>query len=106
MENRNKIAIAIVIVLIVAFIVSMATQDNRRWNNGECPDCGEHWELIKEVPGHGANESAEIWQCTNCHKTITLGASGSIKTMLYICLGCLGIGVIYIIKTKINKKGE
>ena len=76
MKLKEKIAIAIVIVLVVAFIISVATQDSRRWNDGVCPDCGEHWEFVKEIPSHHANEGAEMWQCPNCHKTITLGASG------------------------------
>lgn len=76
MKLKEKIAITIVVILVVAFVISVATQDNRRWNDGVCPDCGEHWELIREVPAHGANESAEIWRCPRCHKTITINKKG------------------------------
>lgn len=101
------IVIAIVLILVVAFVVNVATQDSRRWNDGECPDCGEHWEFLKEVPGHGANEAAEIWRCPHCHKTITLGASKGITTTIYLCLGVsICSGVIYIIKRKENKNGK
>jgi len=98
---KKIIAIIIVLILIIAFIVSVATQDGRRWNNGECPHCGESWELVKEIPGHGANEGAEIWRCPHCHKTITLGTSGSVQTVIYICLG-IGIcsGIVYVIKRR------
>lgn len=105
MEIKKKMAIAIVIILVVAFILNGATQDNRRWNDGKCPDCGESWEFVKEIPSHHANESAEIWQCPRCHKTITLGSSQSIKTMLYICLGIsICSGIVYIIIKKGGKK--
>lgn len=102
---KKIIAIIITVILVVAFIFNAATLDDRRWNDGVCPDCGEHWELIREVPAHGANESAEIWQCPNCHKTITLGASKGVKTMLYICLG-IGIcsSIIYINKKRKEKR--
>lgn len=101
MKTKEKVAIAIVIILVVAFIFNVATQDDRRRNGGVCPDCGTTWELVREVPGHGANESAEIWQCPRCHKTITLGASKGIKTMLYICLGmAICSGIIYVIKRR------
>lgn len=104
MKPKEKIAIAIVIVLVVAFIISVATQDNRRWNDGKCPNCGESWELVKEIPGHGANESAEIWQCGHCHKTITLGASKGVKAIIYICLGIAISGIIYINKNIKRRK--
>ena len=99
MEIKKRIAIAIVITLVVAFVVSVATQDDRRWNDGVCPDCREGWELVKEIPGHGANESAEIWRCPRCHKTITLGTSGSVQATIYICLGiAIFSGIVYVIK--------
>ena len=105
MKLKNTIAIAIVIILVVAFVISVATQDNRRWNDGVCPDCGEHWELIREVPAHGANESAEIWRCPRCHKTITLGTSKGIKTTIYICLGIsICSGIVYINKNIKRKR--
>ena len=105
MKAREKVAIAIIIILVVAFVFHMATLDDHNWNNGECPDCGVAWELIKEVPGHGANEGAEIWQCPNCHKTITLGASKGVKTMIYICLGIsICSGIIYINKKRKEKR--
>lgn len=101
MKAREKVAIAIVIILVVAFVFHMATLDDRNWNNGKCPECGVAWELIKEVPGHGANESAEIWRCPNCHKTITLGASKGAKTIIYICLGiAICSGIVYVIKRR------
>ena len=104
MKLKEKVAIAIVIILVVAFIFNEVTRDGRHWNNGKCPDCGVAWELVKEIPSHHANEGAEIWQCPNCHKTITLGTSKSAKTMIYICLGiAMCSGIVYIIKTK--KKG-
>ena len=104
MELKQKMAIAIVVILAVAFILNVATQDNRRWNDGVCPDCGETWEFEKEIPSHHANEGAEIWRCSNCHKTITLGMSTGAKTMLYICLSIsICSSIVYITKTK--KKG-
>ena len=84
MEIKKKIAIAIVIILVVAFIVSVATQDNRRWNDGVCPECGETWEFEREIPSHHANEGGEVWRCPHCHKTICLGASQVAKTILTI----------------------
>lgn len=104
MKLKEKMAIAIAIILAVAFVFYMATLDDRNWNNGKCPDCGESWELIKEVPGHGANEGAEIWRCPRCHKTITLGTSGSVQTVIYICLGiAICSGIIYVIKRRKTK---
>lgn len=73
--NSKKTTIATVVLIMVAIIILtiLATQDQRRWNNGVCPNCGTAWELIKEVPALHANESAEVWQCPHCHKTITIG---------------------------------
>lgn len=104
MELKQKMAIAIIIVLVVAFIISVATQDGRRWNDGICPNCGEHWEFLKEVPGHGANESAEIWRCPHCHKTITLGTSRTAIVIINITEVFLGIFVgVYIYNNFIKK---
>ena len=94
MKNKEKIAIAIIIILAVAFILNVATQDDRRWNDGVCPDCGANWELVKEIPSHHGNGAAEIWQCPHCHKTITLGGSKEILAWIYIILDttiCVGM---------------
>lgn len=105
MRFGEKIAIVMIIILVVVFIFNVATQDTRRWNNGECPDCGESWELVKEIPSHHGNGAAEIWRCPHCHKTITLGASKEVLGWIYIILDtALCIGVYKIIHKITNNK--
>lgn len=101
----RKIVIGVMIILVVMFIINVITQDSRRWNDGKCPDCGESWEFVKEIPSHHANEGAEIWRCPRCHKTITLGMSKGIKTTIYICLGiAMCSGIVYINKNIKRKR--
>ena len=74
-EDKNMtITIAVIILIVIAFIVSIVLIDkgrtNKLWNNGHCPACGSEWEYEQAV-GHYYS-TCYIYACPKCGKRIEI----------------------------------
>ncbi len=58
-------------ILLLLFFYGLAScsvqADNKIWNNGLCPSCGQHWEFKSATSSKGY-----IYSCDNCHTNIQL----------------------------------
>ncbi|GAG08837.1 unnamed protein product [marine sediment metagenome] len=41
---------------------------------GQCPKCGEQWELIDSTPAATKGEAPDKWECDHCGYTLSLAA--------------------------------
>ena len=61
------IALILVIALAVVACIGRTNRDEKEYNNGICPLCGEKYHL---VGGHGWHTQYYIYECTKCGHTI------------------------------------
>lgn len=62
----------IFITLIYGAIFLDHSIDNKLWNNGYCPTCGEAWVFRGGSAGYGAQGHEYYYSCDNCHSTIRI----------------------------------
>ena len=65
------IAFAVIVAIVVGCAYIEIKQNERIWNNGVCPICGQKWELLN-VNKISAGAHEYVYNCSNCNISIFL----------------------------------
>ena len=67
---KGSIIGGFIAILLIVTLVGMTCfedkTDDKVWNNGVCPSCGQHWEFKNGSP------RGYFYSCDNCHINIQL----------------------------------